>query len=90
MLDQIEHKVARNLAEYHLYPFGREIYMNIFNKFSHFPILLKDLNIVGPGISIAYIALVVLRCFEHEKSNLMKLYKKILQEVKDSPVAKIR
>jgi len=90
MLDQIENTVARNLAEHHLYPFGREIYMNIFKKFSHFPILLEELNINGPGISIAYLALVVLRCFDQDKSDFLILYKNILQELKESPVAKIR
>ena len=90
MLDQIEHKIARNLAEHHLYPFGMEIYMNIFKRFSHFPILLEDLKINGPGISIAYIPFVVLRCFDQDKSDFLNLYKKILQEMKDSPVAKLR
>jgi hypothetical protein len=90
MLDKIEYKIARNLAENHHYPYAREIYINIFKNFSHFPLVLQDLGIQDQGTTITYMALVIWRCFDHGKTDFSKFYKKILQELKESPVAKMR
>ena len=90
MLDQIEYRIANNLAEHHFYPYGQEIYINIFKKFSHFPFRLKDLDMKGEGKTITYMAFVILHCFEHEKTDFLEFYKKILNELKNSPVAKLR
>ena len=90
MLDQIEDRIAKDLAEHHHYPFGREIYIDIFKNFSHFPISLQDLNIKDQGTTITYLALVILHCFDHERTEFLSFYKKILKELKESPVAKIR
>ena len=90
MLDKIEYRIARNLAENHHYPYGREIYINIFKNFSHFPLKLQDLGIQDQGTTIIYMALVIWRCFDHGKTEFSSFYKKILQELKESPVAKMR
>ncbi len=90
MLDKIEYKIARNLAEKHHYPYAREIYINIFKNFSHFPLVLQDLGIQDQGTTITYMALVIWRCFDHEKTDFLSFYKKILQELKESPVVKMR
>jgi hypothetical protein len=90
MLDQIEYRIAKNLAEHHHYPYGREIYINIFKRFSHFPLKLQDLNINDQGTTITLMSLVIYRCFEYGKKDFPELYKKILEKLKDSPVAKIR
>ena len=90
MLDKIENTIAENLAERHLYPYGREIYVNIFKHFSHFPLNLKDLELKGEGTTITYMALVIRHCFDKEKIEFITFYKKILQDLKDSSVAKFR
>lgn len=90
MLDKIEYRIARNLAENHHYPYAREIYINIFKNFSHFPLVLQDLGIQDQGTTITYMALVIWRCFDHGKTDFSSFYKKILQELKESPVAKMR
>jgi len=90
MLDTIEYSIAKKLAEHHLYPYGREIYVNIFKKFSHFPLNLKDLGIEDQGMTITFMSLVILHCFDHKKTDFPVFYKKILQELEDSPVAKMR
>ena len=90
MLDQIEYRIARNLAEHHFYPYGREIYINIFKKFSHFPLSLNSLNIEGQGNTIIYLALVIFHCLDHEKTDFPSFYKTMLQKLKESPVAKMR
>jgi hypothetical protein len=90
MLDKIEYKIAENLAEHHLYPYGKEIYVNIFRNFSHFPLNLKDVGMNGTGTTITYMALVIQHCFNKEKIEFISFYKKILQEIKDSSVAQFR
>ncbi|MCK4559862.1 MAG: hypothetical protein KAV45_08775 [Calditrichia bacterium] len=90
MLDKIDYRIARNLAENHHYPYAREIYINIFKNFSHFPLKLQDLGIQDQGTTITYMALVIWRCFDHGKTDFSKFYKKILQELKESPVSKMR
>jgi len=81
MLDKIEYRVAAKLAEYHLYPYGREIYINIFRKFSHFPLRLKDLEIKGDGLTITFMAFVTLFCLDRKKGDFLPFYKKILTEL---------
>lgn len=90
MLDKIEYTIAENLAEYHLYPYGKEIYVNIFKKFSHFPLSLQKLGIDEQGKTITYMALVVRHCFGKEKTDFITFYRKILNELKESAVAKLR
>jgi hypothetical protein len=90
MLDKIEYKIARNLAEKHHYPYAQDIYINIFKNFSHFPLVLQDLGIQDQGTTITYMALVIWRCFDHGKTDFLSFYKKILQELKESPIAKMR
>jgi hypothetical protein len=90
MLDQIEYRIARNLAEHHFYPYGREIYVNIFKSFSHFPLSLKGLEIKGQGDTIIFMALVIFHCLDHEKTDFPSFYKKMLQILEESPVAKMR
>jgi len=90
LLDKIEYKIAGKLAEHHLYPYGKEIYVNIFKNFSHFPLNLKELGIEGKGTTITYMALVVRYCIGKEKIEFLNFYKKILQELKNSSVASLR
>ena len=90
MLDIIEYTIAENLAEYHHYPYGKEIYVNIFRNFSHFPLNMKELEIEGQGKTITYMALVVRHCFGREKIEFFKFYKNVLQDLKTSPVAKFK
>ena len=90
MLDKIEYKIADTLAQHHFYPYGKEIYVNIFRNFSHFPLNLKDLGIEGKGTTITYMALVVRHCIGKEKIEFLTFYKKILQELKKSSVASLR
>ncbi len=81
MLDKIEFRIAAKLAEHHLYPYGREIYINIFRKFSHFPIKMEDLGIKGDGLTITFMAYVTLFCLDQRKENFLPFYKKILAEL---------
>jgi hypothetical protein len=90
MLDIIEYTIAEDLAEHHHYPYGKEIYVNIFRNFSHFPLNMKDLGILGRGTTITYMALVVRHCFGREKIDFFDFYKNILQELKESLVAKFK
>jgi hypothetical protein len=90
MLDKIEYKIATDLAEHHLYPYGKEIYVNIFRNFSHFPLKLKDLGINDQGDTITYLAFVVRHCLGKEKIEFLAFYKQVLQELKNSPAAKLR
>ena len=90
MLDKIEYRIAKKLAERHHYPYGLEIYINILKKFSHFPLLLGDLDIKVQGTTITYMALVIFHCFDHKKTDFPDLYKKMLQKFKESPIAKMR
>jgi hypothetical protein len=81
MLDEIEYRIAAKLAEHHLYPYGREIYINIFRKFSHFPLRLKDLGIKGDGLTITYMAYVILFCLDKKKETFLPFYNKIQSEL---------
>jgi hypothetical protein len=90
MLDKIEYGIARKLAEHHHYPYGQEIYINIFKNFSHFPLNLKDLEMNGIGNTITFLALVILNCFQQKKSDFLSLYKNVLRTLNDSAAAKLR
>ena len=81
MLDQIEYNIARKLSEKHLYPYALDIYINIFKHFSHFPLNLKDVNVQGPGRTITFISLVVLKCFEIRANQFDALYQEIRTEL---------
>jgi hypothetical protein len=81
MLDKIESHIAAKLADHHLYPYGREIYINIFRKFSHFPLKLKDLGIAGDGKTITFMAYVILFCFDSDKENFLLFYRNILSKL---------
>lgn len=81
MLDKIEFKVAQQLSEYHHYPYAREIYINIFRYFSHFPLRLDDLAIKGSGSTITYMAYVCMYCLEKRKESFLPFYQKILAEL---------
>jgi hypothetical protein len=81
MLDQIEYNIARRLSERHLYPYALDIYINIFKHFSHFPLRMKDINLQGPGQTITFIALVVLKCFQVKTNDFNALYKKVREEL---------
>jgi len=82
MLDQIEAKIANQLAQKHNYPFAQNIYINIFQTFSHFPITMSDIGIEGVGKTITYMALVVLKCYEIKGHTLPELFQKVLKELK--------
>jgi len=59
-------------------PYAQNIYLNIFRKFSHFPINLSDINIKGEGKTITYLALVVYNCFNSKRLPFLELYRDIL------------
>ena len=82
MLDQIEHQIANRLAQKHNYPYAQNIYINIFRSFSHFPIMMADIGMNGPGDTITYLALVVYKCFEENEISSINLYQKILKQLK--------
>jgi len=82
MLDKIEAKIANQLAQKHNYPFAQNIYLDIFRSFSHFPITMSDIGLVGAGKTITYLALVVLKCYEIKEHTLPELFQKILMELK--------
>ena len=90
MLDKIEYNIAKKLAEHHHYPYGQEIYMNIFKNFSHFPINLRDLNIKDNGTTVTYLALVVMNCFKYKKTDFPGLYKNVFETLRKSAVSKQR
>ena len=78
MLDQAEKIIAQRLADHHYYPFGTEIYLNIFRHFSHFPLPLRDLDTDLPGESVTYLALVVYECLSRRTTNFLDLYESVL------------
>lgn len=81
MLDQIEKHIARELADYHHYPFAQNIYLDIFRSFSHFPLKLEDIKLDAVGDTITYLALVVKKCFGRKVSSFLHLYQEILEEM---------
>jgi hypothetical protein len=81
VLDLIEYRIAARLSEIHFYPFARDIYINIFRHFSHFPINLTDLSIKGDGKTITFMAYVTLVCMETPKEEFKEFYKKILEKI---------
>ena len=77
MIDKIEKQIAYRLALQHNYPYAQEIYLNIFKKFSHFPLNLSDINIKDEGDTITFLALVVYKCFKLKHMPFLDLYKYI-------------
>jgi len=82
MLDQSEKHIAHLLAEHHHYPYGNEVYLNIFRHFSHFPLKLKYITTDLQGETITYLALVVYECLNHRATNFLDLYETVLQKFK--------
>ncbi len=81
MLDQIESQIAFRLAQRHIYPFAQNMYLDIFRSFSHFPIIMEDIGVEGPGKTITYISLVVKKCFDYHADSLQGLYQLALSEL---------
>jgi hypothetical protein len=79
MLDQIEKRIARDLADHHNYPYGQEIYTSIFKAFSYFPLQLKKMGISGEGMTITFMAMVVLHCLEFRERDVFKRYRILLE-----------
>ena len=84
MLDKIDYKIAKELSEYHLYPYAQDIYLNIFKHFSHFPLNLRDIRIEGEGTTITFMALVILHCLGNHRNDFPEQYDKLLREFKNS------
>ena len=82
MLDRIEYRIAEKLSENHLYPYGREIYINIFRHFSHFPIQMADLGVKGPGETITFLAYVVFLCLKRKNDGIIPFYRQMLKEIR--------
>jgi hypothetical protein len=82
MLDKLEYRIAKELADHHFYPFAEHNYLNIFNAFSYFPINFKDIGINEEGKTVTYLALVVYNCFKNRKNNFNETYQAVLVELK--------
>jgi len=80
MLDQAENHIAHLLAEHHHYPYGHDIFIKIFRDFSHFPLSLKVIDTDLPGESVTYLAIVVYECINHNATNFLDLFEKVLQK----------
>ena len=83
MLDKLEYKIAKDLADHHFYPFAEHNYLNCFNAFSYFPINFKDIGINGEGKTVTYLALVVYFCFNNRKNSLEETYQVVLEKLKN-------
>lgn len=86
MLDKIERRIARELADHHNYPYGQEIYTSIFKAFSYFPLSLKQMRITGEGQTIIFLAMVVLNCLEFREKDIFKRYHTLLERYKKTVV----
>ena len=84
MIDILDNEIAQRLAEKHNYPYAKDIYLNIFKKFSHFPIYLNELEIEQKGNTVSFIALVVLSCFSQKKTRNSDMYITILEQLKET------
>ena len=82
MLDKLEYKIAKDLADHHLYPFAEHNYLSCFNAFSYFPVNFKDIGINEEGNTVTYLALVVHYCFKNRKSSFEETYQSILEKLK--------
>ena len=80
MLDLAEQRIAHLLAEHQHYPYGTEVYLNVFRHFSHFPIDLKHFNTGLPGETVTYMALVVYECLNQKATNFLDLYETVLRK----------
>lgn len=83
MLDKVEYRISKELAEHHFYPFAEHNYLNIFNAFSYFPIDFKDIGIKEEGKTVTFLALVVYFCFRYRKNNFNETYQSVLSELKE-------
>ncbi len=82
MLDKLEYRIAKELADHHFYPFAEHNYLNIFNAFSYFPLKFEDLRIREEGKTVTFLALVVYYCFKKKKNSFEETYKYLLKEFK--------
>ena len=82
MLDKLEHKIAKKLADHHFYPFAEHNYLNCFNAFSYFPVNFKHIGINEEGKTVTYLALVVYFCFKNRKSSFEETYQAVLEKLK--------
>lgn len=89
MLDKIEFRIAKDLANRHFYPFAQNNYINIFRSFSHFPVNLKDIGLKAEGSTITYMALVVLRCKENHKKDFSDLFNTVFTKIKNEDAKNI-
>ena len=80
MLDRLEYKIAKDLADHHFYPFAEHNYLKCFNAFSYFPVNFKDIGINEEGKTITYIALVVYFCFKNRKKSFEETYHSVLEK----------
>ena len=83
MLDKLEHKIAKDLADHHFYPFAEHNYLNCFNAFSYFPVNFKDIGINEEGKTVTYLALVVYFCFRNRKSSFEETFQVVLEKLKN-------
>ena len=82
MLDVSESRIARMLAEHHYYPYGADVYLNIFRHFSHFPLELACIDTDLEGETVTYLALVVYECLNRNPINFIDLYESVLKKFK--------
>ena len=83
MLDKLEYRISKKLADHHFYPFAEHNYLNIFNAFSYFPINFKNIGINEEGKTVTFLALVVYYCFKNRKNNFNETYQAVLKELKE-------
>jgi hypothetical protein len=83
MLDKLEYRISKELADHHLYPFAEHNYLNIFNAFSFFPVNFKDIGIKEEGNTVTFLALVVYYCFRNRKDSFEETYEYVLKELKN-------
>jgi hypothetical protein len=79
MLDQIEYRIAKQLADHHNYPYGQDIYRSIFKAFSYFPLRMKQMGISGEGETITLLAMVVLHCLDNKEKDVFRLYRLLMK-----------
>ena len=83
MLDKLEYRISKELADHHFYPFAEHNYLNMFNAFSYFPIDFKDIGIKEDGKTVTFLALVVYYCIKNRKNNFNETYQFVLKELRE-------
>jgi hypothetical protein len=82
MLNKLEYRIAKELADHHFYPFAEHNYLNIFNAFSYFPISFNDIGIKEEGKTVTFLALAVYYCFKNRQKNFDETYKFLLKDLR--------